>query len=243
MPNKKTEFIKYINGLRYALLDNLPKQDLSMMARKPKIQEICEKYILPENRPVLFQHEKSKTLMLKQNDPDDSKYGLYVTFDDFMLNIAQHIATTTVMKNMILEKLTNALKDELLESVQIIKEQHDNLLMTNGYFSKKTGIFYEDRKPDFATGQADVMYCKIKDETESVYNILKSLLEENPEYAERMYAALVKEANASRTPTGQFYAAVCDSMPYEPCKGCTANRKTDCINCSRNRNLIDKYRQ
>lgn len=243
MTEDKTKFVKYLNGIKYILLDDMKNDKPGTILRQDKVDAICEKYILPENKPL---NNGGGDLMFLQNDPAYEDFGRYIRTDDFIRRILYQITKDADVQAILDGTFKAMLEDTLLDASSRYAAhagctEYDILPMANGYFSKKTGRFMEDAKPEVHTGSAAIAYKQYAAD-EPVYGMLRQLLEKNPDYAESLFTALSKAANGNRTVASQFYAAVCDSQPYEPCRGCTAKGTDACGRCSRNRYISDMYR-
>lgn len=246
MNEKQKEFLKYVNGIKYLLFDRKSTVNAEDITVPNKIKELCEKYFIPTNKPIMNAADNNK-LMVLQNNPDKPKYGYYVDLETFLVDILikidvrpQHLTAYEE------EAFIQSVRDELVENnIMPDAPSPDALPMLNGYFDRTKSTFIEDRTPEIATGCAEVTYVDFSNgdnEKLEVYNAIKTLMEDNPSVAETLFQALSKEANQSHTIVGQFYTAVCDGQPYAPCKGCHANKKTDCALCSRNRIIRDMYK-
>ena len=238
----KTKFVKYMNGIKYILLDDIKDDKLGSMLRQDKIDAVCEKYILPENKPL---NTNGGDLMFLQNDPAHADFGCYIRTDDFVRRTLFQITKDKDVQAILDGTFKAMLKDTLLDASSQYAAHTGSidygvLPMANDYFSKKSGRFMNGIKPEVHTGSANVKYMPY-DPEEPVYGMLRQLLEKNPDYAENLFVALAAAAHDNRTVESQFYAAVCDSQPYEPCRGCTADKSTACARCSRNRHISDMY--
>lgn len=246
MNDKQKEFLKYINGIKYLLFDRKSTVNAADILIPNKVKDLCEKYLIPINKPFINTRNCNQ-LMLLQNDPDAPKYGYHVDFRDFISAILKRMDITPrhITDDEEVQFL-QAVYDTLIhEGTQPNSPSSDMLPLLNGYFDRNRSTFIQDEVPEMATGCAETTYIDFSDGDSSklkVYDIIKSLMEDNPTIAEELFHALADEANESHTIIGQFYAAVCDGQPYMPCKGCHANKKTDCQFCSRNRTIRDMYK-